>query len=278
MSGWHQESRELSLQLSQYIGSKVDILLPKNHAIDPNSRIKNDAILICEDGVLKAKFSIPGTASNFLVVADLKSKAIRASMIVDAPRDRKTTKARIRWLLRQLKKADPTGIVVRIIWASRAPSTDVPLALLREELKRPEIEGSNAPPRAFEVILNKVPGARFVGRRTFIDEIERLCPLFYENIGFYLRSWHPTPAKPKASKKDTKSTSKTASNAKPSIGNQHMALLEIPDFLRRMERSREFQTLQSIPNGTPTKTSHPSRFRAFLISSNSHGQARWRKL
>jgi len=116
-------------------------------------------------------------------------------MQVEAPKDKKSTKARINWILRQLKTSDPTNVIIRILWASRASDTDVPLSKFLESIDIPEIRSSNAPPRAFEIMTITTNGGRFSGSKTFIQDLEELCPNYYENIGQFLKN-PPKPSPP----------------------------------------------------------------------------------
>jgi hypothetical protein len=233
VSGWHQETREISLQLSQYLTRRVELKLSKKHANDASARIREDAQLLCDKGVLLSSFSIPDTVSDLFLAADLKTRSIRASMLVDAPKDKKTTKARINWLLRQLKDADEVDVTVRIKWSSRATDTDVPLARLRESSDLPEILSSNATPRAFEVMSTSSQGGRFSGNKTFIMDVEELCPYFYENVGQRLKN-PPQPAPPKPHFPTENIVGAPEEKILPRHGNDHTGLIEIPSFLQRL--------------------------------------------
>jgi hypothetical protein len=233
VSGWHQETREISLQLSQYLTCRVELKLSKNHANDASVRIREDAQQLCDKGVLVASFSIPDTVSELNLAADLKTRSIRASMQVDAPKEKKTTKARVNWLLRQLKDTDEVDVTVRIKWSSRASDTDVPLARLRESSDLPEILSSNTTPRAFEVMSTSSQGGRFTGNKTFILDVEELCPYFYENVGQRLKNPpRPSPPKPHFA---VEIPADTPEKVKPlRHGNDHTGLIELPSFLRRL--------------------------------------------
>ena len=184
--------------------------------------------------------------SDFILTADLRTRSIRTSMQVDAPRDRKSTSARINWLLRQLKDTDDPDVIVRIKWSSRATDTDVPLKKLREGLDLPEIQSSNVSPRAFEVMSTTTQGGRFSGNKTFIQDVEDLCPHFYENVGQHLKNPpQPTPPKPHFVKEVI--VQEPAEKASSRIGNEHSSLLELPAFLRRMGTSR-FGRSTSLPD------------------------------
>ena len=56
--------------------------------------------------MLVANFEIPHAASPLEVVADIKQRSIYVGMNINAPQDRKSSTARLNWLLRQLKNCD----------------------------------------------------------------------------------------------------------------------------------------------------------------------------
>ena len=232
VGGWHQKTRELSLQLSQLLSRQVTVELSKTHTTDPDNRIHSDIDKLCKENTLNASFNIPNAAASIVVCADLKSRGIRVSMTVNAPKDRQKTTSRLNWLLKQLKEADPVRINIGLIWASSARNTHVPLELLLENVNQPEITQSKVLPRAFEVILNVAPGAQFSGRKTFIRVLEATFPQFYDNVGQYLKNWQP---KRKLPKLKIPKKLKEIPNTEPIAGNEHDSLLEIPEFLRRMQ-------------------------------------------
>ena len=116
-------------------------------------------------------------------------------MEVDAPQDKQRASARLNWLLRQVKEADPENLFVRIIWPTRAQDVVCPLAALREDTTKVGEDSSQAP-RAFEVFYVASDSRRFSGRKTFVEELENAVPIFYERVGQYLQPWRPKPPKP----------------------------------------------------------------------------------
>ena len=57
--------------------------------------------------------------------------------------------------------------------------------------------------------------------------------------------------------------------------NEHDALLEVPDFLRRMQKKDEPSVQSQKQQPIPKQYVKPSRFRTHLLSSNFHGQRGW---
>ena len=193
VGAWYQETRDLSLILSRQLGEDVSVRVPRAHVRDPELRMKTDLQTLATENCLRAEFDVPNTAGVIEVCADLRKRSVFASMRVAAPADRKSTKARLSWLVRQLQKSNPEGIHIRFIWPGRGQFTQQPLAVLRE---RPEVaEDSDKVVSSFEVVFARDLGVRFAQRKNFIVEIEQALPDFYEQVGQHLKAWQPTAPK-----------------------------------------------------------------------------------
>ncbi len=246
IGGWHQELRDLVLYMSRVIGRPVTIKLSRNEASDAERHLNEDIEKLCRHSLMEARLQIPNAASDLHIVADLRSRTLRISMRLDAPRDKKSGKARLNWLLRQLSKvADRNHVSVGLVWSSRAATSIYPLD---ELIDNPEVADGSRPGseiRAFDIVLASASARWFSGRRTFIEDLELLAPGFYESIGQHLRSWQPKPPKPKHSVMEQEvepsnsgpdpDTPKPVHEVRPlaHAGNAHSDLLEIPDYLRR---------------------------------------------
>src|SRR3546814_211841 len=114
-------------------------------------------------------------------------------MSLAAPEDRKDTKAKVNWLLRQLAGSDAAGIHVRARWPGRAPFTQKTLAELREDPAAIEGENRALVPSRFEVVLVRDLAGKFAGAKTFIEQLEAMVPHFYEQVGQYLRAYIAPP-------------------------------------------------------------------------------------
>src|SRR3546814_2632242 len=89
--------------------------------LDQVLRLKDDAAMLAEQHQLSFELNVPDAASEITVVANLQRRSLEASMSLAAPEDRKGTKAKVNWLLRQLAGSDAAGIHVRARWPGRAP-------------------------------------------------------------------------------------------------------------------------------------------------------------
>ncbi len=192
---WFQEERDLCLQLSRHIGQEVEAVIEKKLKQDPVQRLKNGINDLVENHCLSSAFRIPDSAADIEICADVARRTISVSMKIKAPLDRRSTKARVNWLLRMLKTDDPR-ILIRAHWPGRIAATDCFLHELREDVSPLQPDNQDLTPHAFEIFMIERPGKRFAGRKTFIEDLERITPEFYDLIGQHLRVWQPTPPRP----------------------------------------------------------------------------------
>ena len=206
-ASWHQEERDICLILSRCIGEQVDIRLSRKHQADPALRLRDACDSLIASQELRCAFSIPNAASDLEVTANLQSRNISCSMKLNAPSDKKRASARVNWLVRQLRgvKDDDGGIkdddvIVRAFWPGRGGPTQKFLSEIRVDSKCLESERPGAAPTSFEVVVIRELAGRFSGPRTFIEDLEKLIPEFYDQIGYHLRPWVPPP--PSIDKRD----------------------------------------------------------------------------
>ena len=88
---------------------------------------------LCNDEGLEIEYLIPDGVSSLRVRVDLKGKTLTSSMTIGAPEDRKTAKARVNWLLKQLAKTREDGIHIKAAYAGRRDDVQAALAKVRED-------------------------------------------------------------------------------------------------------------------------------------------------
>lgn len=193
VGAWYQETRDLCLILSRQLGEEVSVKASRAHTLDPSLRIKADAELLAQECRLRSSFAVPNTAAAIEVSADFNRRAVYASMRVMAPGDRKSTKARLTWLLRQLGKSKAENIHIRFYWPGRGAFTQHPLAKLRESPELGEEAGKVV--SSFEVVFARDLAGRFAQRKNFVVDLEQAIPDFYEQVGQHLKVWQPQAPK-----------------------------------------------------------------------------------
>lgn len=191
---WQQETRDLALILSRMTETRVDERLPRNHVGDPGARLKDDIQGLCEQRRLQISLAIPDAAAPLDIVVDLGLRSVEVGMTLRAPDDKKTTKARLNWLLRQIKSENVEGLNVRLFWPGRSAQTQHTVAELRADLEVAS-EGKGAmSPTSFHIFLAKLLGARFAQPVNFVAEIETIVPAFYGEFGSAMTAWRkPAP-------------------------------------------------------------------------------------
>jgi len=197
VASWHEEERDLCLILSRHLGRSVRLKLERKHKDAPLIRLKDDCATLAEKRKLQCAFQIPDAASDLTVVVDLLTRSVACGMRIEAPRDKKSTKARINWLMRQLAKADDPDIYIKASWPSRAPDTIESLSRVRENPEVLQTGNQKQSPHSFEVQLIRDLAGKFSGSRTFIEQLEAAVPRFYDQVGQHLRPWQAPPPKPR---------------------------------------------------------------------------------
>lgn len=207
VGAWHQEIRDLSLILSRQILAGVETKIARAHAGDPLARQKQDVETLVRSARLEASFQVPNAAAPIEICADLAKRSVTFSMKLRAPTDRKSTKARVNWLLKQLGEADPEDLHIRLYWPGRTASSQMALRQLRENPDAASTDRDGQSVLSFDVLYVLNSGTRFAQRRNFIADLETALPRFYENVAEKLKPWQPTPPR----LEETKSTSASVS-------------------------------------------------------------------
>jgi hypothetical protein len=204
VSSWFQELRDISLLLSSHVGQSVSVKVERALIGDAAERLKDGCKILTEQNKLNGTFVVPAAASDIELYADLARRSIVFSMKLKAPQDRKSTKARVNWLLRMLKDDDPR-LAIRAHWPGRKPPTQKDVSLLKLDADSIDDEKSDTAPHSFEVLLIELDAKRFAGRRIFIESLEACSKDFYDLVGQNLRSWQAPP--PKSVRSSTTETS-----------------------------------------------------------------------
>ena len=202
VASWFQETQDLALQLAKQTEVPVRVRLKRAHREDPKARLADGIDILCNDGKLVAEYEIPDAVDQLHVVCDARTRTVSASMRLDAPMDRKSTAARVNWLIRQIKANEADGFFVRAFWPGRAKLTQASLAELRANPSAIQSENRSLAPTSFEVVYVREAGARFSGPRSFIEEVEIVAPEFYRIVGQNLRSWAAPAPKVKTDTSD----------------------------------------------------------------------------
>ena len=211
VASWHQEQRELCLQLWTKVKARAETKLPRAHRQNPGQRLNDDCDLLVKEKCLRTQIVVPDAAAPLDVKADLCSKVITCQMTLTAPQDKKSTQARVNWLLRQIPEASSGVDVPFDIWVrAKAPGrsadgSPVRLAILRKEplLIYPKDQQETPAPAYFEIWMESTNHRAFTGRSKFIEELEQIVPSFYEHVGQHLKAWVAPPPKMRANAEES---------------------------------------------------------------------------
>ena len=195
VGSWHHEVRDLCLLMTRKLRRLVEGKLSNAHKKDPLQRLNDDAKALTITGKLSCTLKIEG-ATDLQVTADLRSRTITCSMTFKAPTDKKRHSARINWLTRQLAKTEDGSVMLNAHWPGRAEMTRATLKELRDAGGPEPLVGTNASmaPHTFDVCMTRDLSGRFSRPRVFIEEIEKLVPEFYAQVGQHVTPFQePTP-------------------------------------------------------------------------------------
>ena len=195
VADWHAEMRDLCLFATRKTGARIDVKIPSRFKADMKGRTKADIDLLASKSVLCSTLVVPDAAAPINLEADLGTRTIRASMVVDAPKDKSQQTSRLNWLLRQLKDVD--GDVVRVMshWPGAAPVIESSLQEARDDATLHRHDNKALLPSRFTVLMRMAEGKKFVGRKTFIVSLEELTLSFYDTVLSRLRAWQPPAPK-----------------------------------------------------------------------------------
>ena len=190
LSAWYQKTRDLTLILSRMTETNVSERLSRKHRTDQASRTKAGLAFLRDNKQLSAELVIPDAAGPLEVVADISRRCVDVGMTLRAPEDKVSTKARVNWLLRQIKtEHQPDDLYLRLLWPGKNEPTQYLISELRENPDKAGMDKEHLAPHTFHVFYSKRLGARFTQQANFISDLEEIVPTFYREVGSYLVAW-----------------------------------------------------------------------------------------
>ena len=201
-ASWLAEERDLCLHMSSHVGREVTAKIERKLADDPAARLKASVDDLVADQALYSVVRVPNCASDIDICVDLARRTVAVSMSLKAPADKKSTKARVNWLLRMLPE-DDDRLLLCAHWPGRGAPTMKDVKSLRDDPAAIQNENPDTTPHSFKVLLVENLGKRFSGRRTFIEDVERILPSFYDLVGVNLKAWQAPPPKPVKARGDS---------------------------------------------------------------------------
>ena len=189
VASWHQETRDLALILSRLTETAVTERLSRRHRSDAILRAKDELTNLRETNQLVVVLDIPDAAARLEVVADISRRSVDVGMTLRAPEDKKSTKARVNWLMRQIKVDDRDDLHIRLLWPGKNEPTQHTLAELRQNVELAGEGKEHLAPHSFHLFTSKRLGGRFTQQVNFIVDLEQCVPDFYRDFGSSLVAW-----------------------------------------------------------------------------------------
>ena len=194
VEAWQQEAKDLCLVLSRLTNTVVVEKLSVAHTKDPTARVKSGIKTLIEGHALVSSFEIPDAAAPIEVVADLDQRSIFVGMTIAAPRDKKSSKARINWLLKQFKGCNVEDCFIRANWPGSSAPTSHAISDLLENPDLISQDKERLTVSSFMVFGSYRLAGRFSQLANFISDLEDKVPEFYKRLGQNLSQWKkPAP-------------------------------------------------------------------------------------
>jgi len=194
LGAWFQETKDLSLILSRQTETTVTERVKRHLIRDVVAREKDGLETLRNERCLEAVFDIPNAAAPLIVTADIARRTIDVGMTLRAPTDKKSSKARVNWLLRQVGSLDSPDLHVRLTWPGRSEVTQFSYSELKDDPGICEIGKEAMQVTAFHLFYARGLGTRFAQQANFISDLEAIVPDFYREIGQKLSVWRaPAP-------------------------------------------------------------------------------------
>ncbi len=190
---WDQFVEYLCLGLGQDLGRDIRPVRPRKQTAA--TRLEAGCRALEESGTLQAAIRVPDAAGDLLVEANLRTRKVTTSVVVEAPGETRPA-TRVGWLVRQLKDA-PDGLIIEASFVNTKASTAGLLSAVRENPACLLLENDpKRPPRAFRLTLSRSMGTkRGKGEKSFVRETRQQTIDFYRALVQHLRPWRAAPPK-----------------------------------------------------------------------------------
>lgn len=184
---WEQFTQYLTMGLSQDLGRTVTPRRPRNQT--SATRVEEVIGGLVGHGRLEATLRVPDAVGDIVLRADLRTRQTVTDVTIPAPTEMRA-RARINWMLRQLKDA-PDGLRVDVAFPNVRQTSSSLLGAAREEPDRLLHEPDpKREPRAFTLTLARPMGQkRGKEAGSFVRETRAHAFDFYREIVQDLKPW-----------------------------------------------------------------------------------------
>ena len=190
LTRWDEFSRFLSLHLGRELGADVQQVLSRADRRDMAGRRGRLTRALVDGGTLECTLRVPAAEADIDLGADLKMRAISASLYSDAPSEGRP-RTRVNWVVRQLRSA-PDDVRIDTYFEGRRTTSSNLLGQLAAESGTALLEDRRVVPRGFNVTLAREMGLkRGSGRGSFVESVSTLLETFYGTVAQDLEAWPP---------------------------------------------------------------------------------------
>ena len=180
--------RFVAFRLSAKLGVEAREVAPKLAKSDPKKHLAAESSSLVSKSLLQGQISIPNTASNLYIKADIRAGQVICSASISAPNEGRA-QTRINWLLRQLKTAPAEIRIETNVKRSSAPTN---IELLGKALANPAIliPADNREISGFTIAwASKMGTKRGDDSGSFIFSVVSAAENFYQEVFEHLRPW-----------------------------------------------------------------------------------------
>lgn len=222
---WHQIGRYLALELSKATAANVSVVLNKAYKSNPHARVNDDIKTLQSDMDMFLELEVPGAAGKVYIRADLERRVLEVSMWLKAPQDKKRPSACVTWLMRQLEDCEDNSLLLMATYRKSKFNMSKTLGKVREDQRQLLHNDTSDLPTWFEIKRVTDNVTRFMGQKTFVDDIRDLVIEFYRDVGENLVAW----VIPAPQIKESKSLDETAAQkvvlTEPELENVNNVIL-----------------------------------------------------
>jgi hypothetical protein len=184
---WEQFIDYLALGLSQDLGREVEPMRARKQSLQ--DRLEALVHQLASNGSLTGSVRVPDTIAALTLAADLKARQLTTSIVVDGPREGRSS-SRVNWILRQLNDAPP-DVRITVSFANTRETTSLLLSEAREYPQRLlSPTDAKRDTRTFELALTRPLGLKSgKGQGSFVRETRRQVIDFYGEVVQNLKPW-----------------------------------------------------------------------------------------
>ena len=184
---WEEFAQYLCLGLSQDLGRSVGLPHPRKQT--RVARLEGLAKMLATEGRLEATLRVPDAVGDICVCCDLRARQTLTSVTIKAPGEGRA-KARINWLLRQLREA-PDDLRIEATYPNARETTGALLGQVREDVNCLLYPADlKREPRNFTVTLSRPMGTkRGKTEGSFVRETRIQTFSFYRELIQNLKAW-----------------------------------------------------------------------------------------